>query len=377
MEIEKSVKDQYERFPYPKFSWLAKPQRLSGIHATFETGQSLVHGKIESHHGKNIALLGCGTSEALVFGLAHPKANVLACDVSEKTIQQSRLRCKIFGAKVEHHAQDILEFAKIRKNHFDYIHSYGVLHHMADFSAGLNALSEMLKPEGFARLMIYSKTSRRRIQYLRETLKILGISPADKNFEKNTRKFISSLPNENPLRITFETHPESKNTRGLVDAFLHAHERSFLLNELELELKAAGLFIKAWDFSDTLWNLISGAPVIEEKIDYLESFDQWPAPFTFWVSKTNQTEKVLEDYIFLHPLIVQGSVAASQRSFYSGILRKKITLSETHRTLIKNLKNRPYSIRELSKAQKVAIEELHRARWILLGKLTKLENLLI
>lgn len=283
----RSVKNQYERFPYPRFSWLGTFRKSSVKHASFETGAKIITGKEVDHAHKDILLLGCGTNEALAFASAHPRAALTAVDLSAKAIQVSKLRCRIRGYdNLKYFVNDAVAFGQGHPAEYDFIHCYGVLHHLRDPQAGFRAIKRMLKPHGFARIMVYSKAARERISLLQKALRLMNYDFLKSGFQKEVFRFARTLPWTNPSRLTFEMHPEVQTPSGLVDAFLHTQETSFSLEELKNNLSEAGLYIGGWDFSENILSLLKEAMgnSIEEKIEMLEAFDQWPTHFTFWVS---------------------------------------------------------------------------------------------
>lgn len=337
------VKEQYEKFPYPYYSiknLFSKPLTCTNLHANFESGASLVHKKLISHNGKKIALLGCGTNEPLVFAQSHPDASITAIDLSKKTLTHSKIKTTLNRlTNINYQNTELIEFCNQNPKTFDYVHSYGVLHHLSNPQAGFEAVSKTLKPEGFARLMVYSKSARQRISDLRRLLQLLKINFHQSSFEKQIKNFIASLPTAHPLRLTFETHPEVKTKQGLVDAFLHAQETSFYLNDLIEMLKKAGLFIHAWDFSQNTTNLINSATgqSLIEKINYLEATDQWPTPFVFWVAKFENVFTTQGSHFALNPLVKK-----LPEKFYSVLYKKNFVFTYRHQKLFDLAKDKKF-----------------------------------
>src|SRR5438128_1628816 len=140
------VKRQYDRYPYPSFSWLAKATPVMSCHASFEAGFSITQKRLLKHDDKSIALLGCGTFEPYVMGQLHQRAQITAVDLSSTSLRLAKIRCSLRKVRnVSFEESDILEFCRSHPEEFDFIHCYGALHHLEDPSQGFKALSESLK----------------------------------------------------------------------------------------------------------------------------------------------------------------------------------------------------------------------------------------
>jgi SAM-dependent methyltransferase len=352
------VKEQYDKFPYPRISWLAQLKPSSTAHATYETGASLIHRKFQLHENKKIALLGCGTTEPAAFAVAHPNTRITALDFSAGSIKQAQRFCRLhFKNNVDFHTQDLLDFCSENEAHFDYVHCFGVLHHLPQPQKGFAALKHILKKDGFARIMVYSSESRRHIQKIQSLVKILGMQePAELS------SFMKTLPLSHPLRLCFEMHPEKNNPQGFIDAFMHACEQGFTFNELEKVLKENGLYLHHWDFSENIKRLLFQAPLgsIEEKINWLSISNQWPAPFTFWVAPFQKTEKT-NSHVIRNPLIKWRF----KTSLYSPLIRRTLEITKNHRQCFALCNETQVSKKLIPLDCYEALNELIEARFIL------------
>jgi SAM-dependent methyltransferase len=291
---EDNVRTQYNRYPYPSFSWLAKITAEKACHASFEAGASLVHSKLQSHENKKIALLGCGTFEPYVQGILHSQTHVDAVDISPNSLNLAKRRCLIRRIKnVNFVESDITSFCQKNPNAYDFISCYGVLHHLPRPEEGFKALSQALTPDGFARIMVYSASQRRRPKLIRQALSSLGVTSESFLATVKIKSLLRCLPLSHPLKLSQFSNAELKTRSGVIDSLLHACETDFNIKSLLEITRTAGLTIHAWDFSENLLKLLSDAPgrTPEEQIHFLESFDQWPGPFVFWASKTPKKEE--------------------------------------------------------------------------------------
>jgi SAM-dependent methyltransferase len=287
-DLREEVREQYNKYPYPNFSWFAKVDPVAACHASFEAGSALTKRTLENHEGKKIALLGCGTFEPYAMGTLHSKTRIDAVDISEKSLTLAKRRCFLRKTKnVDFHRNDLLNFCKANEDKYDFINCFGVIHHLSDPTAGFKALGRALNENGFARIMVYSKTQRRKTQLIQETAKLLGLNPKIFGAPSKIKYLLRTLPPAHPLKLSQLLNPELKTSSGTVDSLLHISEMAFGIQELRTALAAANLYIHEWDFSQNLLGLISGAQGrnLIEQLYFLECFDQWPGPYTFWVSK--------------------------------------------------------------------------------------------
>ncbi len=335
-EVIEEIRNQYNKFPYPSFSWVAKVNKATACHASFEAGSSIVHHKILDHENRKIALLGAGTFEPYVQGLIHPKASIFAVDLSLKSLKLAQRRCHWRKVKnVQFLEGDLLRFCELHPGEFDFITSHGVLHHLPDPAVGFKAIATALKPDGFARVMVYSETQRRRTGLIQSALKILGVKQASVGAGIKAKSLLDRLPLQHPLKLSQVTNFELNTKSGLIDSLLNAWEKPFGIKLLLQNIKEAGLHIHGWDFSANLLSLLTDAKgsTLEEKLYFLESFDQWPGPFTFWISKAPmQIEK--PQFYRTNPLL-RGYLT---RTLPSTVLKKTLKLtSETLEVLQEGL----------------------------------------
>ncbi|MCC6277930.1 MAG: class I SAM-dependent methyltransferase [Oligoflexia bacterium] len=333
------VREQYEKYPYPEPALLAYPSRSLSCHAAYEVGAALTTGKLASHAGKRIALIGCGTQEPLIMAKLHPKAHVTAIDVSKKSLRQAKLSTQLwFCDNIEFVHNDLESFAIENEGRFDYVHCYGVVHHLPSPQRGISAVAQLLSRDGFARLMVYAESSRRRINGIKRVAKMLGLSAADPESPFLIQRMIESLPENHPLRITFSMHTERHSTAGLVDAFLHACENPLTLSQLVESVGENSCFIHDWDLSLRSIEMINDAPGdnLYEKIKWLELSTQWPGHWVFWMSKLrhpiNANRLAINPAFRLRPF---------RTSHTSGILRQKIEFDPEIKKLLHQLQSGP------------------------------------
>ena len=115
-------------------------------------------GKFDDYKNKDVLEIGVG------FGCDHsqiakqaPKS-LIGIDLTQRAIDNTNLRLK--SLKLNSTLKiDNAENLSFEDNTFEAIYSWGVLHHSPDTKKCFNELHRVLKPGGFAKIMIYHKHS--------------------------------------------------------------------------------------------------------------------------------------------------------------------------------------------------------------------------
>ncbi len=256
-----SVRQQYERFPYPPINALALPRRDQGKALQYERAVELARDKHlpkimpDNHLGIRILVAGCGTLEALVVAQMHPRAKeIVALDLSHRSI--TRLQRRIHWAR----SRDMLSLARLRgyrlpavttieadvcewqdSDGFDYILANNMLHHTEQPAVTLQHLVGMLKPDGVMRIVTYPAMSRFWLRQTSAWLRWHGLNADTPALKKRAVEVIEELPQPHPILSCFEAHSETANTAGLVDAFFHACEKPLSPLLWQQATEAAGL----------------------------------------------------------------------------------------------------------------------------------------
>jgi len=153
------VQRQYEQNPYPR--WTKLPP----------VGKRVLR-------EVDVLIAGCGTGKH-VFDVAelNPRAQILAIDISitslayaKRKVREARL------TNVEFAQADILELGTIGRE-FDHIEAVGVLHHLADRTAGWDVLLSLLRPNGTMHIGLYSQLARRAVVEARAIISREGYEP--------------------------------------------------------------------------------------------------------------------------------------------------------------------------------------------------------
>ena len=195
----------------------------------------------------DILVAGCGTNQAAVFAYTNPAAKVVAIDISQPSLDHhAYLKKKHRLSNLELHLLPIEELPTLERD-FDLIVSTGVLHHMADPTAGMKALAQCLRSDGALAVMLYAKYGRAGVELLQSIFRDLGLSQ-DEASVRTVKDAISSLPAGHPIQSYLRVAPDLKFDAGLVDTFLHGRDRGYTVEESLDMVASAGLVFQDWFF---------------------------------------------------------------------------------------------------------------------------------
>lgn len=108
-------------------------------------------------NNKNILEIGCGVGSDLVM-FAASGANVNAVDLSEKSVELSKNNLTLRKLTGDIRVADA-ENLPYKDNYFDFIYSWGVLHHTPDTQKAIDEAFRVLKPGGEICIMLYNRKS--------------------------------------------------------------------------------------------------------------------------------------------------------------------------------------------------------------------------
>lgn len=240
------VSRQYERYRYPHpiqdlEVWLANNwEWYDPSHA-----HKVLWPDREYQPDLDILIAGCGTNQAAVFAFMNPDANVVAVDISQPSLDhQQYLKDKHGLFNLELHLLPIEELGSLGRD-FDLIVSTGVLHHLADPQAGMNAVAGCLRPDGALGVMLYAKYGRTGIGLLQSVFRDMGLGQ-NKSSITTVRETLSLLPPDHPVQPYLRVARDLVSDAALVDTFLHGRERSYTVDECIDLVTTAGLMFQGW-----------------------------------------------------------------------------------------------------------------------------------
>ncbi len=240
------VSRQYERYRYPQpiqdlEGWLANNwEWFDPSHA-----HRILWPDREYKPDLDILIAGCRTNQAAVFAFMNPDAKVVAVDSSQSSLDHHQyLKDKHGLFNLELHLLPVEELPSLGRD-FDLIVSTGVLHHLADPQAGMNAVARCLRPDGVMGVMLYAKYGRFGIELLQAVFRDLGLGQNEPSIAL-VRQTLSLLPADHPVQPYLRVARELQFDDALVDTFLPSRERSHTVDDCIDLVTSAGLVFQGW-----------------------------------------------------------------------------------------------------------------------------------
>jgi SAM-dependent methyltransferase len=214
------VAQHYEKFPYPAY-----PIFSLGAWKSLESVDCQTWGA--KREVRDIWVAGCGTIAPLMFARKNFRSNILASDISVRTLNICARRLWLFGMRnVRLQWEDILQV-----NHrecFDAVDAYGVIHHTISPQVVLEKLTDSLRSGGVMRFMVYSNHARGEIDKVRQELRAMNITAVT--------EAISHLERQNIQR-----KGDLSTDVGIADALINPIAHVFTRSTLDSLLAAVPL----------------------------------------------------------------------------------------------------------------------------------------
>lgn len=193
----------------------------------------------------DILIAGCGTNQAAVIAYTNPAARVVAVDISQPSLDhQQYLKDKHGLWNLELHLLPIEELPSLGLD-FDLVMSTGVLHHMADPKVGMKAISQVLRQDGVAAIMLYAKYGRVGIEILEGVFRDLNLRQDDASIAI-VRETLANLAPDHPVQGYVKIAGDLPSDAGLVDTFLHGRQQSYDVDGCLDLVHSAGLEFQGW-----------------------------------------------------------------------------------------------------------------------------------
>jgi ubiquinone/menaquinone biosynthesis C-methylase UbiE len=113
--------------------------------------------RFEAWKGKKVLEIGCGLGTDLMQ-FARSGAQVYGVDLTEKGVALTKKRLEIYGLSADVRQADA-ESLPFSTNQFDFVYSWGVIHHTPNIEAAVAEIYRVTKPCGKICIMIYHKWS--------------------------------------------------------------------------------------------------------------------------------------------------------------------------------------------------------------------------
>lgn len=256
----KSVRSQYESYPYPKRIPLDEKLKLF-VTSTEHLGKIshyCFNGTRDLREGGRFLIAGGGTGDAAIYlaeQLRNTNGEVVYVDISSRSMEIARQRAEVRGlTNISWHQNSLLDLPDLNLDEFDYINCCGVLHHLSDPAKGLQALSSVLKDDGCMAVMVYAQYGRTAIYQIQELMRY--INKDEQDFQlciSNTRHVLANLPDGNWYKRDESRWRETLKDFGdieIFDLFLHSQDRAYTVPEVyQLALENGLNFISFTGFT--------------------------------------------------------------------------------------------------------------------------------
>jgi len=247
----KTVKDQYEDYPYPYRNPEDENRRLLSIwgESLAELNHFLYQGKKDFKLKFRVLIAGGGTGDSSTFLgeqlKNHKDAEIIYLDFSKASMEIAKERARIRGiSNITFINDSIYNIPNLNLGKFDYINCTGVLHHLQDPPLGLKILQESLTKDGGMFIMVYAKYGRTGLYQIQDLMKMVNSDIENRSDEvHNGNIIVNSLPDTNWFVRGGELLQDHKmfGDIGTYDLFLHKQDRCYSIPELHDFIEKAGL----------------------------------------------------------------------------------------------------------------------------------------
>ncbi|GAA5316126.1 MAG: hypothetical protein AseanaTS_13310 [Candidatus Pelagadaptatus aseana] len=233
--ISLKVREQYEENPYPRWRQLSVPDGRVDYIMRMEQVLSEEERVAGSGKIKEVLVAGCGTGKHPLMCALQTDVKVTAIDISRRSLAYAQMKADEYSVNnLQLLHMDLMEVGLLGKQ-FDAIECAGVLHHMENPEAGLEALLEVIRPGGTIRLGLYSETARRGVVAVRNAYINSGMSPDLENI-RNVRKALMSEEARPDCRLV-TGFGDFYATSPCRDLLFHAQEHRYTIPQIEALLK--------------------------------------------------------------------------------------------------------------------------------------------
>lgn len=307
-EVTERVRRLYDTYPFPPEPLLDGDPLGFNWRWSWPQAYAFCTGRYPKTRAIRILDAGCGSGAGTEY-LVHqnPEAEVWAFDLSEKALAIARERCAKFAAENLYFRHLSIDDIERIPGQFDFINCVGVLHHLPDPQAGLNAIASKLAPGGLAHIFVYGELGRWEIQLMQRALRLLvngdenqSLASVDrlKQGLDTGRKLFETLPVDNRIVQQDKARWSMENGKDecFADMYLHPCETDYNCTTLFEWIDRAELeFVcfsnpKFWQLDRLLGkapDLLAQASQLTERQRYraIELLDPTPAHYEFYLTK--------------------------------------------------------------------------------------------
>ena len=237
-EITRRVGEMYRRHPFPT------PQRKHTYHRHVAFVRRFLEGIGVDPRGKRFGDMACGTGLMMLdYAREFPETEFVGCDISEVSVRLANQTFREEGVtNARCYVQDIMLLDL--ESEFDYIVSWGTVHHLADASKGVHNLCRALKPGGVLRVGIYGFYGNweRRIQ--QEIIRTVATGCDAFDFTTKMQIVREWARGDRNFKNYYTAPPvDLTDDDWVVDEFLHVWENHFRLRDVVVWFREEGMKI--------------------------------------------------------------------------------------------------------------------------------------
>jgi len=247
---------QYEALPYPPRDPRDEAKRLivgSPGHLR-EIDYWIFGARRPATRPLHALIAGGGTGDATIMlaqqlAAADRPGSVMWLDRSGASLRLAQARAATRGlTNIAWEQRSLLDLPGSGLGPFDYVDCCGVLHHLPDPEAGLQALLSVLAPGGGLGLMVYAPHGRTGVYMVQDALRMLA--PPDQPIGPRldtARRVLRHLPETAWFRMNqhLQDHIIGGDA-GVYDLLLNPRDRAYSVPEFAALLAGVGLEIVCW-----------------------------------------------------------------------------------------------------------------------------------
>lgn len=340
-ELLAKIRQQFDEAPYPRIPLEKSPKENSAeLYAhSLVTPYYFRNQKVISTEGTVILDAGCGSGyKSLALAEANPGAKIVGIDLSEESVKLARQRLLFHGFEnTEFYALSLEELPTLGME-FNYINCDEVLYLLPNPTAGLQAMREVLKPQGIIRVNFHS--SIQRYVYLggQKFFKMVGLMDnlTQEMQVEAVREVMHALKNSTYIKRTGWSNAFETQDEAVLANYLLQGDKGWTIPEFFAALREASLeFIgmvnwRQWDLLN-LFEDINDLPIsvtmalaeksIEEQLHIVELLHPVQRLLDLWCGHPDQDESHTpiadwpveiwqQAHVHLHPVVNTSALRA-------------------------------------------------------------------
>jgi SAM-dependent methyltransferase len=288
-DVSVQVRGQYEENPYPRWVHAASASASITLDEHLRTQfPTAAFRPLASDSSIDVLVAGCGTGRhPIEVAHKYKGARVLAVDLSLTSLCYAKRKTPApLAEKIEYAQADILKLGSIERT-FDLIEASGVLHHLADPTAGWRVLLALLRPGGFMHMGLYSELARRDIVAARAFILEQGYRPTADDIRRCRQELLDS-PLSGVAKVS-----DFFSTSECRDLLFHIQERRLTIPQIKSFIVENDLKFIGFEFAPQVmqrYRDIFGGDRFVRDLDRWHAFeterpDTFAGMYQFWIQK--------------------------------------------------------------------------------------------